>query len=239
MTKSPGRSVTPRHLLVLALLLPLFGGCGTAGGFLARGLFGDQVSPMYEPEDRLTLVLVSQGNEQNAMPLGDPSLPDSIASTIAYYLQQEKVITHLIDQTAVAAVRKELGDRFGTTPPTAVARKVHADQVIYVEVNEVIFATEPGMYKPTAVVYVWVVDANKNEVLFPVSGTGRDDLTPGRPGPFVLPCSLHEKASDSTNPTNPTLIAELRRKLAERIGRDVARLFFTYDKAKRGEDFQD
>jgi hypothetical protein len=239
MTTPPGRSVARHRLLVLALLLPLLSACGEVGGFFAHGLLGDQVEPKYQPEDRPTLVLVAQGNEQNALPLGDPSLPDSIAATIAYYLQEQAVIKHPIDQVDVAAVRKELGDRFSTTPPTTIARKLHAEQVIYVEVNDVVFDSEPGMYKPTAMVFVWVVDATKNEVLFPAAGGGRDDLTPGRPGPFVLQSALHEKASDSSNPTNPTLVAELRRKLAERIGRDVARLFFYYDRAKPGEDFKD
>jgi hypothetical protein len=210
----------------LCLLLPLaaaLSGCGT----LARLFAGDAVDPIFKPEDRTTLVITDQDEGPDGPVLGDPSLSGLVSSTIMFHLKEESIVTQFAPPEKLAELQKKYGERFKTLADTQLAREAGAQQVLRVRVRAASVAGDPGVLRPQAVVYIWLADVATNQVIFPVPGTGNDAVAPeAQSGPYVLTVALSYKGAGDE--ANNALTANLRRALAQRIGRDVARVFFSY-----------
>ena len=210
-------------LLVLAAA-PLLTGCGT----LAHLFQGDSVDAIYKPQDRPTLVITEQDEGPNGPALGDPSLSGVVTSQAMFQLKNEGVINVFVPPEKVAEVQKKYGDKYRSLAYTAVAREVGAQQVLIIRVRTASVAAEPGVLRPQAMVFIWLADATTDQVLFPPPGSGNDAVAPeAQTGPYVLTAELKyesPRGGDNSNALN----AKLTRALAERIGRDSARVFFSY-----------
>jgi hypothetical protein len=208
-------------------VLPALAGCGGTAGTLARLFSGDAVDPIFKPQDRLTLIVVEQDPGPDGPVLGDPSLSGVIAQQIKFQLKNEEAITQFVAPEKLAEVQKQTGDKFQDLSDTELARKLGAAQVLRVRVRSTGISEETGNLRPQAVVFVWLTDAVTNQVIFPVPGTGNDAVAPeAQTGPYVVTSTINHKSASGDNSSG--LIATLERQLAERIGRDVARLFFSY-----------
>jgi hypothetical protein len=210
-------------LLVLAAA-PFLTGCGT----LAHLFQGDSVDPIYQPQDRPTLVITEQDEGPSGPVLSDPSLSGVVTAQAIFQLKNEEVIHEFVPPEKVAEVQKKYGDKYKSMPYTAVAREVGAQQVLIIRVRSASVATDPGVLRPKAVVFLWLADAITDQVLFPAPGSGNDAVAPeAQTGPYVLAVELQYESPRGGENSN-AMNTNLTRALAERIGRDSARVFFSY-----------
>ena len=212
--------------MLAVLIVPALGGCQIAAFFVA--VSGDRVRAEYELEDRPTLVMVEDPDDA----LGNPALRGVLARSIENHLQDRKLLkdSHVIDQRELRNVIAELGDDYARAPIDRIGRLVGAEQVIHVDVRSVRMVREMGVQEPQAEVEVKVIDAVGSRRLFPaVESFGADgDTRPGR----RLTTSMNVTAADEPDGGSRGMIL---RELAERTGRDVARLFHTWYRDERGE----
>ena len=218
------RRTTFFHGLAVLALAPALTGCGT----MAHLFEGDSVEAVYKPQDRLTLVITEQDEGPNGPVLGDPSLSGVVTAQVMFHLKDEGAITQFAPPEKVAEVEKKYGDKYKSLPYTAVAKEVGAQQVLIVRVRSASVAAEGGVLRPQAVVFLWLADTTTNQILFPAPGSGNDAAAPeAQSGPYVLTVALNyesPKVGDNTSALN----TNLTRALAERIGRDASRVFYSY-----------
>jgi hypothetical protein len=206
-------------LLMLAAMCLV--GC-PGPGFVSYVIHGpDQVKARYTLEQRPTLVIVD--DPQNAM--GDPNFPAVVAANVGYHLTKNQVLESglIVSQDHLSSLANQMGDRYMTTPIDRIGARLKAQQVIHVRVRSVKMQVAGAFYHPTAAVEVKLIDAQAGTRLFPKAGEYSDpQMTP--PG-LTLPVEMKRQTIDDTRRHAPAMLA---RNLAERIGLEVAQVFYDH-----------
>lgn len=208
-------------LLTLAFLAAL-GGCEAPAFIAETAGIGGKVKPVFDLPNRPTLVLVD--DPQNH--LGDPTLRTVIAANVAHHLADQKVITSKpIAGKEVTELAARVGqDAFSRMPIAQVGRELGAEQVLYIDVEAVSLQPAPGMYRPTASLEIKVVDVATNTRLYPEPPPLEDPTAPKRGRSLTVQLRYDKTLRAQSR----GLDAEMARRLAERIGLEVARLFYEY-----------
>jgi len=224
--------ITARLLPALALLLTLIAssGCELFGPILEAGR---ENPPVYTlPKDKVTAILVD--DPQNL--LTDPLLRGIIASRIKFELEQNKVATTIVDPSAVTRLESEMTGTYYTTPTDVIGRKLGADQVISIYIEQHVLRSTPATYKPSIRARVKVIDVNDAKRLFPpLLADNPEDPTAARRG-WLVETAMRESAPLEEGRGEEAI---LLKRLSDRFGRDVARLFFAWSGRQPGQPFED
>ncbi len=213
-----GRCVTSVVLLIGVLFLT---GC-PGPGFVAHVLTGPpKVKARYTLAPRPTLVIVDDA--QNA--LGDPNYPAVVGANVGFHLTQNQALepTQIVSQDHLSSLAVQLGDRYLTTPIDRIGARLKAEQVIYVRVRSVKMQIAGAYYHPVATVEVKVIDAVQGTRLFPKAGGYIDPQT--TPPGLTLSIELQRQTID---PNRRHASSMLARHLAERVGLEVAQVFYDH-----------
>lgn len=213
--------------VALVLALGSLGGCNIIG-FFANVAATEQVPARYTLPVRPTLVLVD--DPTNA--LGDPGLSGLIASKVGQDLTARRLVSSVVDPRRTTELAAQMGPDWLRVPADQVGRQLGAAQVIHVHIVSASLAREPGVFVPSALVYVKVIDTSTGKRLFPSADSTEwpepstpPELAVGARG-YPLRVLMSYRVAGERDPQ--AVILELRRSLAERIGRDVARLFYQH-----------
>jgi hypothetical protein len=217
-TSTPGLGSASVVLLVAVLFLS---GC-PGPGFLAYVIHGPpEVKAQYMLAERATLVIVD--DPYNA--LGDPNYPAIVGANVGYHLKENGALepTQVVSQDRLSSLAAQLGDRYPTTPIDVIGARLKADQVIYIRVRSVKMQIAGAYYHPVAVVEVKVIDALDGVRLYPKAGEYTDPQTtpPGQ----TLSIELQRQTIDPNRRHAGSMLA---RSLAERIGLEVAQMFYDH-----------
>jgi hypothetical protein len=215
---------------VLAIALLTGAGCELFGPIFEAGRTNPAQYTL--PEERTTAILVD--DPQNL--LTDSAMRGVIASRIKFDLEQNKVKTTVIDPSKVNMLESELMDAYATTPTDVIGRKLGADQVISVVIEEYMLRQSPGTFKPKLQARVKVIDVVEGKRLFPpLLADNPEDPTSARKG-WLVNTTLRESAPLEQGRSEE---AVMQKKMSERLGRDVARLFFKWADRQPGQPFDD
>lgn len=212
--------------MLFALILT---GC-TEPGFVAHVLTGEpKVPAKYTLMPRPTLVIVD--DPHNA--LGDPNYPAVVATNVGFHLHKNNALDasdkegqaspHIISQDRLSELATRMGDRYPTTPIDRIGARLNAEQVIYVYVRSVKLQVAGAYYHPVAGVEVKVIDVAEGKRLFPKPGE-YDDPQTTPPGHFMS-VEMKRQTIDTNRRHAGSMLA---RSLAERIGQEVAQLFYKH-----------
>ena len=210
-------------LLGLTPALPL-AGCAEIPGFASYVISGTpKTKARYTLEERPTLVIVDDPNNV----LGDPNFPAVIGANAGFHLKENKQLTpeQVVSQDHLSVLAANMGDRYLATPIDEIGRRLKAEQVIHVQVNAVNLQSDNTYYEPTAELEVKVIDVETGARLFP---TDTPDI-PGmelatKPG-YRLRVEMKRQTVDETRRHAVPMLA---RSLAERIGLQVAQVFYDH-----------
>ncbi len=221
----------PAAALLLLLMLTSLTGCGE--GYLAQLIHGpDKVPAAYTLAARPTLIFV----EDPAGRFRDPNLPAVVAVNIEHNLKQNKALeASIVPARDVADLQSQLGDQFAKLPIDELGRRLGAEQVIYVLIDDVTLQTMAGVFRPTALAQVKVIDATTGQRLFPEAPAVIDPKTPTR-GRSV---TSQFRGGTSVGTDSQGMAVALRRQLAELLGRDIARLFYKWTPPEIGSRFEE
>ena len=198
-------------------------GCSLLGVVASAG---ERVPAQYKLPDVKTLVLVDDPADR----LPDPQLRDVVAQYTGYHLNESGALSQpIIDPDQLRVLADLLGDRYASTPMDTLARELGAGQVIHIQIQTLLLRAPTGLLNPNATVLVSVVNAD-GERLFPQPGPLHDPAEP-TPGQRLA----IESGPPRYGETDRTSQATLTRELAQKIGLDVARLFYKHQAGKRGE----
>lgn len=212
-----------RSMVSACLLLTVFVAAGCAEpGFVAHVLTGEpKVPATFELAPRPTLVIVD--DPQNA--LGDPNYPSVVAANVTHHLKQNEVLNamQVVSQDRLSALASQMGDRYPTTPIDRIGQRLNAEQVIYIYIQTVKLQVAGAYYHPVAGVEVKVIDVAEGKRLFPAAGE-YDDPHSTPPGQFMS-IEMKKQTVDTNRRHAGSMLA---RKLAERVGLEVAQLFYEH-----------
>lgn len=204
--------------LLLALLA--LAGCEVFSMAAMMATGGDKIQPIYTLSDRPTAIVVD--DPRNV--LGGPSLTGVVASNLAHHLKANGAVTApIVPHAQVAALADRLGSEFALTPIDQIGRLLKAEQVIYLEIEQAALLAAPGAYRPTAVVELKVIDAVKGQRLYPPPPPIDEPGAPSR-GRTVSVQMNYEGVETHSRGAD----AMITRALAERIGLEIARLFYEH-----------
>lgn len=231
MNKTQSTTITRMALhCILCLTLITVSGCGLAG-FIAHVVAPEQTAPVYDLPVARTVVLVDDTNNQ----LGDPTNTGVIAQQMLFDLVQSKKLTEeqIVDYKFVRELEAKLDKDFDSTPVDQIGKSLGADIVIHVNVDFVEMSTQPGIIEPKALVTLKVIDVNKAVRLFPEPSpmTDIDALAMSKRG-YRLAVELPRTVMMDMDHGTENL---LRRKLAEQIGYDAARMFYKHPREEDGK----
>jgi len=222
-----------KQLIATALLLSLCfvsNGCWVIGIFL-NTVAPEKVKPLYELQEVPTVVLV---DDMRSL-LANPNFTGEISERVIFDLTEEKVLKPemTISSKRVRELEALLGEEYGQTSIDRIGRALGAEQVIHVNVEKVEITAEPGVMHPQATVTVKVIDAKQVKRVFP-SATASTNLpgdvesTRGHP----VKTELRHRFSGEMNRGEERVMVQ---KLVDRIGMNVARLFYKHNKSDVGE----
>ncbi len=234
MKRRPRAPMPLLALLVCSAVLLLPGCAGP--GFVADFITGDEnIEKRYQLPDERTAVVVDDPNRA----MGAGVLVNVVANNVVYNLKNAKepalLTAEIVPPAEVMALRTKLGEKeFNVTPIDRLGRMLGAEQVIYVQIESATLG-EIGrtVYKPELVATVKVVDAVNSARLWPEGGTLIDSSAP--PPGFNLIVKMDYEGTDHGGRGLEALLAQ---RLAERAGRDVARLFVDWKKPPPGSTIQ-
>ena len=209
-------------VLWMLVVMGMLGGCNIVGWL------GQAVAPktkaIFPLADRPTLILVE--DPQNLFK--DPTIARLIAQRIGDLLLDHHVITTLVPAYSVDELRMNLGEDFVQVGIDQIGRAVHGEQVVHVHLESLILYPDPGLLEPTASVQVKVIDAVNRKRIFP-----RANSAFAAAGHRVRVKLLSRGADPGDSETRVAM-----RKLAARLVRDCARLFYAYMPRQPGEPFE-
>jgi len=209
------------HARLIALLFVAvfaLAGCDTVGYVATAIGGGGDIPALYALKDRPTLVFV----DDPAHKLSTTTLAGLIAGRVGQELEDEKVVTRVIDPTVVDQMRAEHSE-FATWPIDKIGKQAGAEQVIYISVQEWKMVTEGGaMYEPTCEVRVKVVDVPSGTRLFPDPSTE-----------LGYPMATQRRHTDMLKTDAATGLV-LARDLAEHAAGDIAKMFYAHEGPEPG-----
>lgn len=212
----------PAAILLLTLMLAASTGCELMG-VVAKSLEDRSKPPVFTLPVKPTLIIV----EDPGGYLLDSQLPLAAAARASAELAAAQVVSSVVDPKAVVDLARERGPQFASMPVDRVGKAVGAEQVVHVHVQSSSVGSEPGVMRPAAVVLVRVIDVVGRSRIFPPSAArAAEPDRQGTVGAYALTVSLRLRVS-ATEPGRA--METLRRALADRIGLEVARLFFKHE----------
>jgi hypothetical protein len=223
------RSVPPSPRgtwIAVLLVVTTLSMAGCAGpGFLAHVIKGpDQVDAIYPLPAGKTLVIVDDPDRA----IGDPNLPAVIATNVGFHLDQSESlidVVEVIPQDRLSGLAARMGNDYFATPIDRIGAQLGADQVVHVQIRSVSMRVAASYYRPTAVIEVKVVSARDGARLFPKAKIDTHSNT--RPPGMLMTVQLRHQTADEGRRDTGTLLS---RRLAERIGLEVAQLFYDHQK---------
>ena len=246
--RRPSRSVSTLSLiLVCAWALPAATGCeAVAVPFLL--LRSNKVAAEHEPAPGRVAVLAEAAP---GLPADDPRMrafTDQLAATSTSHLRDNlkqlkrrgdgtpKRGQELVDPASIATERARDPAAFAALPLDAVARRLGAEVVVFVEVSQVRLpdagnaAMTGALVTPSASGTVRVVDALGRRVFPEPEGPEAGGFLGNAGGrPFAVELRTRELGGDRSDP------ATLRRDLADAAGLAVARLFYDWTGPRPGD----
>ena len=231
----------------LTLGLATLGGCEALVVPLMMGR-SHKVAAVHEPAPGRLAVLAEAAP---GLPAADPRLrafTDQVAATATGHLRSNledlkrrrdgspKRGQALVDPTRIAVERARIPAAFGQLPLDAVARRLGADALVYVEVT-LVRLPDPGdtamtgaLFTPAAAGTVRVVDASGRRV-FPAADGPEVGGFLGNAGGHPVSVELRPRrvGEDAADP------ATMRRDLADAAGLAVARLFYDWTGPRPGD----
>lgn len=207
--------------MILAVLCLGIAGCDTPGfiGYVVGG--PPKVKAKYTLAPSETLVIVDDPQEL----LGDPNFPAVVGANVGFHLTQNEILTTelLIPQDHLSTLASQLDDRYLSTPIDQIGSRLDAQQVIHVLVRSVNMQVNNTYYQPTATVEVKVIDATTGERLFP-KPADQPRMQATAPG-YKVQIEMRRQTLDTTR---RHALATLARSLSERIGLEVAQVFYDH-----------
>ena len=213
---------TRRLLVALVATVAVIGGC-EGPGLIAQALFPEKIPAVYDLPDRSTAVIVDDPQHL----LGRRGGADAVTASAHFHLSENNAVRRTVEPGDVANLRHELGDAYPTTAIDRLGRLLGVRQVVHVRIVQVHFGANPGMLRPEAVVRVKVIDVEASRRLFP------DPDQVGASHTLKIKMGAHPQRNEGTAEKEA-----LRRRLAGRIGRDVARLFYRHLPRQPGEPME-
>ncbi len=225
--------VLPIALIGAGCFLGTIAGCEAVSvlGAAVRGK-GDAVPKLYQLPAKRTVILVDAmegaGVTNVLSPRGMRSL---IASDMGYLLEQEKALPPgmLVPLRELDQVASQLGDDFALTPIDEIARRVGAQQVIHVVVEESSMRVLGTLFRPVAAVQVKVIDVEQGKRVFPQAMNLSTDG--GGASGHRLSVPLESVDIDQGG---PTVVSIYTRKLAQEVALHSGRLFYDWNKPDLG-----
>lgn len=222
MDHSPTVRRTGYARLGLLLLVCLAcAGC-EAPGFVTYVIAGPpKIKAKYVLEPRPTLVIVDDPDNM----LGDPNNPAVVGANVVFNLKENEVLLPelVVSQDHLSLLAAQMGDRYMATPIDQIGQRLKAEQVIHVQVRSTRMQSDNTYYEPTAEVEVKVIDAITGKRLFPADdgSANPNSNAPGEPMTIQL-------KSQTLDETRRHALPMLARSLAERVGLEVAGLFYDH-----------
>jgi hypothetical protein len=213
----------PASVLALALAagLSLLTGCAGLGYLANAATGGNKVPAKHTLKPKPTLIMVDDPDRR----LAQPTMVSQIAANARFHLRQNTALTEpLLSPTdQLPRVRRDLGNDYHATPIATVGQQVGAEQVVHVLIRSVDLQYGGPVYRPQAACEVKVIETQTGKRLFPEDQSQIEGLSPRG---YVVRSKLPSRHGDDTVRGARTIMA---RKLARRIGRDVARLFYRHE----------
>lgn len=216
---------------MLVAIAALLGGCAGAA-LVAHAVSGaDKVPAEHKLLDARTLVLVDDPGNR----LGDPTLRAVVANSAIFHLRENKALSiPAVTQQEINDLRSDMGGQFDQMSLDQVGRMVDARQVIHIQIGEVVRDYAPGVYRPNVVSQVRVIDVQERQRLFPAADSVGEATGMSSGHPVVS--RMRARSTEAQGMANRH---RLDRRLAEVVGRDVARLFFEWKRPEPGTLFDD
>ena len=212
------RTTTTRFATALALAVAL-AGCQLPG-LLINNLPQGRIPAAYEPPNRPTVVLVDDPGRV----LPSMQFTGLIAGAVESELKRSEAITRFIPPHRVDTLRMNNND-FASWSIAHVGQRLGAEQVIHVRVGRFDLNSVPEMYRPIAAARVKVIDAETGRRMFP---------HPNRPPRNVAVKMAYRSRNNSDTPAARTVLA---RRLADRLGEEVANLFHDHEPNRVGSGY--
>jgi len=226
------RAAPARAGLFLAMIALALGGCEalSAVSYAFRG--GEPVKKLYQLPPQRTLVLVDTLESPDQVNvLASPTYRNIIASDIGYYLENEEALPpdSVIEIRKLNQLAAQLGENYARTPIDQIGRRLGAEQVIHVLVEQSSVAVAGNLYRPAAAGQLKVIDVGQGKRIFPrmmdleAEGTG-------------VPGHRFSTEMDPVNRdvTDTTLTDVLSRQLAQQVALEISRLFYDWRKPDLG-----
>lgn len=213
----------PGVCLWLLLAVVALGASGCELAYLLKG--PDNIKARHTLLEHKTLVIVDDPTGK----LGNPNLAAVVGANVGHHLTANQALPQdaIIPQNRLTELAVSLGEDYLTTPIDRVGQRLGARQVVYVLIRSVNMRVVANYYRPTVVVEVKLIDVDTGKRLFPDPGDYPNiQATP--PG-MILTVQMRHRTLDEGRRDAESLLA---RRLAERIGLDVAQIFYDHEKPK-------
>lgn len=211
-----------KRCVLYSLLLVLLSvqGCNIVGA--AAHVFSPPplIEARYKLPDKKTLIVIDDPN----VLIESPAITQRIALATRTALEVEQVVTAgFVSQNDLNALRESLGPEYKSTSLAGLGIALDAKQVIHVEVLGYQMQVAAGVVRPVIGLQVRVFDLDQRARVFP-GGVDPDsgvDL-----GQAAYPVTTRLAAEDFSEADAAR--ARAARELADKAGRDIARLFFDW-----------
>lgn len=212
-------------LLILGVLYVGSPGCNIVGGLYVVASGPPKIPAQYTLDPtRTTVMFIDDLN--NVLPRR--SLRDKIGQAAEGALLKNKAVEEGKLISSSSARRVTIGEQSGSRLSTVeIAREVGAEVVIHVGIIGWTLQNQPGIISPVAIVEVKVIDAEKNERLWPVTESGH---MLGVEFPRGMTSDLGSSLSDRMR---------LEDRLAQRAGVQIAQLFYQHTKERLSEQLRE
>jgi hypothetical protein len=207
--------------LVLLSATAAISGCGSTAPYFAQLFFPEQVKASFDLQDKLTLVLV----EDPQVRFDNSAIADRVADRIMNDLKKAKVVRQFVPLQRLRDQMAAVGNDYDGMAISRIGREVGAAQVIYVHIDSVRMAREPGMWHPKAKITVKVIDAVNGKRIFPVA----------QPSAGALGVTVTSETQYRYNTGERSDMMALVRQLAQSVGRDAAFLFYDHQRPRLGD----
>ena len=208
-------------LLILAVSCLYLAGCAGPGfvGYVIAG--PPKVKAKYTLKPAATLVIVDDPQDL----LGDPNFPAVVGANTGYHLTQNDVLTteQVVPQDHLSTLAAQLGDRYQNTPIDQIGSRLDAQQVIHVLIRSASLEADNTYYQPAATIEVKVIDTATGDRLFP-QPADQPASRATAPG-YTVEVQMKSQTLDTTRRGDLMILA---RSLSERIGLEVAQVFYTH-----------
>lgn len=208
---------------MVLLAMTMLAGCEPVN-YVLFAFEDDRIPAQYKLVEKASVVVLVDDPEHH---LGSSALPSLVAAWATESLNKNLKKTTAVAVADVVELSRKVGEDFKNMPVDQVGSEVGATQVIYVLVESAGITGDPGLYRPQAVVRVNVIDVATGSRLFPYTDQINPEATQKQSGQrgVAVEVKLPFTTSDQS-PIGETAV--LMQKLAEKIGVNVAQVFYKH-----------